>query len=760
MTTVSYDRVAVQKSLREKISRAAAKAISEEDCWSKYAIEAIPAERVVRHRYNPETRQFMKDETIVKVEKHPFTHGAMRHCFRMKKLASLPQSACNHRFHSYGWSRASNYVAKCYMKRGRIDTSQEGIDAVLTDITLQYEAMHWAEKYNASQAPKKIDFIRAYALEFVDRPRKPMFAVERFVDGNDSYGRGFLKHNTNSGFVDMEEHRKTPQVFSAHSFYASQGQRLVADVQGVGDLYTDPQVLSTDYRFGDGDLGPRGMALFFKTFRHCDMSDGLGIPIFPLSRNERKHQAKYDDDESTLSEEMAALDEEKKCRFSMLDANRQARKTVLKRPIDIQSDDSVDTMRRSNITDASITIQKSMRQLKMSTPIVHRTKSDVDEISSSLRMGLTDAVFDHRAFHRFESGEIKPRHVRKEIPEKNGDKSEDLHAKRKKRGTVFAAKSMMQVTAAPMNVTAETKSNLGKVHYHLACLHGMDRFPEIVPDAHGDDVLRLENKPSHDIFSVIFHLCHAASLYNVPACLSLARARVGLDTFVSPLLKTNVSIDFESSKEFCRRAMASERSIAAPKVAAGCLLYQIIEDEGTAGDVEKINILEETLKMMKLTVEEARIMKEHANKQSRGKAEGFHVGDRVEGNYFMEGSFYPGVVVEVSKDGNSLAIKYDDDGSTETLSNENVRSLEPASEILAAQTGCLSDEEALGTVNTDEQCMFEEYDLMAKLAELKAQTGECAGAAALFQEAADLAMNAGKMKTANSWSMRAAELEG
>ena len=87
-------------------------AIAEEDVWAKHNIQAIPAERVVRHRYNPETRQFMKDETIVKIERKPFTHGAMRHCFRMKKLASLPQSASNHRFHSYGWSRASNYVAK------------------------------------------------------------------------------------------------------------------------------------------------------------------------------------------------------------------------------------------------------------------------------------------------------------------------------------------------------------------------------------------------------------------------------------------------------------------------------------------------------------------------------------------------------------------------------------------------------------------------------------------------------------------------
>ena len=191
---------------------------------------------------------------------------------------------------------------------------------------------------------------------------------------DDSYGRGFLKHNTNSGFVDLEERRKTPQVFSAHSFYASEGQRLVADVQGVGDLYTDPQILSMDYRFGDGDLGPRGMvreslvaclcyiyysseliranflsvlisqALYFKTFRHCDLSDRLGIPIFPLSRNERMHQAKYDDDESTLSDEF----EEAMCRFKRMDENRQRRKSVLMRPIDIlsQSGHNSDTAKR------------------------------------------------------------------------------------------------------------------------------------------------------------------------------------------------------------------------------------------------------------------------------------------------------------------------------------------------------------------------------------------------------------------------------
>ena len=187
-------------------------------------------------------------------------------------------------------------------------------------------------------------------------------------------------------------------------------------------------------------------------------------------------------------------------------------------------------------------------------------------------------------------------------------------------------------------------------------------------------------------------------------------------------------------------------------------MYQIIEDEGTAGNVEKMHILEQTLDMMKRSVEEERIMKEHESKRSRGKAEGFHVGDAVEGNYFLEGTYYPGVVTSVGED--SVVVKYDDDGSEETLTLENVRSLEPATEILVARTARLSEEEALGTHNTDEESLFEDYDLMARLADLKAKTGSSSDAAALFQEAADLAMNAGKMKTANGWSMRAAELEG
>ena len=302
---------------RKLLCSAAAKAVKQGDPWAKHNIPSIPAERVIRRLYDVTSKQWIVDETIVKMEKTPFTHGAMRFCFRMKMMTPPPSanndkgiSSC-HRFTSIGgWKQASNYVAKSYMTTsGQMDTSPKAKQDIQNDIVLQYEAQHHAEVYNQSNPPKSIVFILAYLIEFPDREGQPQMAIERYISGKGSYGAGFIKHNTNSGYVNEELHRLTPQLFSAYSFWKSNGERLVADIQGVGDLYTDPQVLSSDYRFGAGDLGPRGMALFFKTFRHSRASDAMGIPTFELSRWEVKKEMSRtnindnDDDEEEEEEE-------------------------------------------------------------------------------------------------------------------------------------------------------------------------------------------------------------------------------------------------------------------------------------------------------------------------------------------------------------------------------------------------------------------------------------------------------------------------
>ena len=51
----------------------------------------------------------------------------------------------------------------------------------------------------------------------------------------------------------------------------------------------------------------------------------------------------------------------------------------------------------------------------------------------------------------------------------------------------------------------------------------------------------------------------------------------------------------------------------------------------------------------------------------------FTVGENVEGNWHMEGGYYSGVVVALSP--GSITVQYDDDGSVETLPINSVRSM-------------------------------------------------------------------------------------
>jgi hypothetical protein len=210
------------------LRRAARALAAEQDPWKHHGMERIAAERAARWFYDRPTASWSSDETIVKVQSEPFTRGAMRSCYRMKKRACPPREATNTRFHRFGWKTSGlNYVAKAYLcpATGDVDCSERAKRQVRNDIVLQHEAQHWADRFNRSGPPAQIMFLRAYAVELTQRPGRPWMAVERFITGRDSYGASFVKHNTNAGFVDRQLRRVTPQVFSAYTFYASGGTR-------------------------------------------------------------------------------------------------------------------------------------------------------------------------------------------------------------------------------------------------------------------------------------------------------------------------------------------------------------------------------------------------------------------------------------------------------------------------------------------------------------------------------------------------------
>ena len=76
-----------------------------------YEVHKRPTELCVRWDYNAETDGWESSETLIKMEDVSFAHGAMRECYRMKKMSQVNA----HFFYKMKWEDCNNYVAKRYI---------------------------------------------------------------------------------------------------------------------------------------------------------------------------------------------------------------------------------------------------------------------------------------------------------------------------------------------------------------------------------------------------------------------------------------------------------------------------------------------------------------------------------------------------------------------------------------------------------------------------------------------------------------------
>ena len=226
--------------------------------------ESISRKSYFRHKFDPTLEAFVQDVVEGEMEASAMSvalEGATRELYRMKIYTK--------------WRGCDNYVAKKY--RAHIGATKE---MYFSDCQMQMVAKKVAEEYNKLKPPHRIDFLECFVIEErCDDGESNFWCCEKFVSGE------YVKHSSNSGFVQEVHHRLTPHAFSHFSFVHFKGKRMIVDIQGVGDLWTDPQVHCIDKpnEFGVGNLSITGIAKFFKTYRFNPLCEWLGLTPFEHS---------------------------------------------------------------------------------------------------------------------------------------------------------------------------------------------------------------------------------------------------------------------------------------------------------------------------------------------------------------------------------------------------------------------------------------------------------------------------------------------
>jgi len=252
----------------------------------------VEAESAIKYIFDTKSGEWSSKSIKVKFEKQPFARGGLRRAYHLQYVN--PQDALDFE-EDYSGKKSPSTPPRTKEASTKKETTPadaaaqprnsefsfvakmsidpyEDRELYFSDVETQMYAKEWAKKFNSYSPPKNVDFVKVAILELTDRDGSPLCTVEKFIIGC------YQKHNNNFGFIS-EDDRNTPQCFSHFSYEASMHTLLICDIQGVGDLYTDPQIHTIDGKgFGRGNLGDKGIDQFLVTHRCNAICKYLRLP--------------------------------------------------------------------------------------------------------------------------------------------------------------------------------------------------------------------------------------------------------------------------------------------------------------------------------------------------------------------------------------------------------------------------------------------------------------------------------------------------
>lgn len=202
----------------------------------------------------------------VSIRKDAFSKGAMRFAFYLYQP--------DQQFKLVG----KVYQTKDFQQRSTYEGDME------TQAVSQCLAKEFGQYYQGQQ----LQFVQAQLMVLPDYSCFPFkyMSVEPYIPGS------YEKFTSNNGFVKKDS--ELAQAFSHFSWCLTEGDMMVTDIQGVSNTLTDPQIHSDDVsRFGVGNLGTKGMDLFFMNHECNSICESMELqknPIQLMTFPETSHQ--------------------------------------------------------------------------------------------------------------------------------------------------------------------------------------------------------------------------------------------------------------------------------------------------------------------------------------------------------------------------------------------------------------------------------------------------------------------------------------